>query len=319
MTLLVMVSSLIALAFSIRAFLLQPILPPSPTWVIQSIDTVKYSRDQARRHPDDPQYLTAINTQVRQIAQTGANYVAIGTPYDEEFLPVLRLWVTAARRNNLHVWFRGNFSGWENWFNYSPITPDEHTHLTQEFILNNPDLFENKDIFTSCPECENGIIGDPRKTNQANQFRQFLVSEKKVADHAFRQIDKDVITGYFSMNYDVAKLIMDPETTSTLGGVVTIDHYTKTSNQLINDIKTIADQSRGKVILGEIGVPIPDIHGIMTDKEQADWLQESLQKLSGNTSVLGTKLLDQYRQQHLSMGRQWKSQALPRNYLFILQ
>ena len=69
------------------------------------------------------------------------------------------------RKHGLSVWFRGNFSGWEEWFGYPKIKAYEHINKTRNFIINNPELFADGDIFTSCPECENGGPGDPRDTN----------------------------------------------------------------------------------------------------------------------------------------------------------
>src|SRR3990167_8157982 len=64
---------------------------------VQSIDTMKYSRDVAREKLKDFSYDKEIETQVKNIAETGASHVAIATPYDDEFLPFLRRWVKAAR------------------------------------------------------------------------------------------------------------------------------------------------------------------------------------------------------------------------------
>src|SRR5260221_2219397 len=125
-------------------------------WQIESIDTMKYSRDLARQGLNNSAYTTEVNKQVAKIAATGANYIAIDTPYDGEFLPILNLWVHAARVNGLHVWFRGNWSGWEQWFNYSQIDEATHMKKTKQFILDGRGLFQNGDIFTACPECENG-------------------------------------------------------------------------------------------------------------------------------------------------------------------
>src|SRR6185295_14126575 len=76
---------------------------------IQSIDTMKYSRDAAG------QALTNLNnfgqfidTQMSLIEKTGATHVAIDTPYDAKFLPVLKLWVSIARAHHLSIWYRGN-------------------------------------------------------------------------------------------------------------------------------------------------------------------------------------------------------------------
>ena len=62
----------------------------------------------------------------------------------------------SARKHSLKVWFRGNLSGWEEWFGYPSINRDEHTAGIVRFITNNPDLFEDGDIFVTCNECENG-------------------------------------------------------------------------------------------------------------------------------------------------------------------
>ncbi len=262
--------------------------PPAPRVLsIRSIDTMKYSRDLAREKLHDPAFVAVINQQMKDIAGAGANYVAIDTPYDREFIPFLREWVTAARHDGLHVWFRGNFSGWEGWFGYPSITRQEHVGLTRNFILNNPTLFADGDIFTPCAECENGGPGDPRQTGDVVLYRQFLIAEKNTSSQAFLQIGKNVQAGYFSMNFDVARMIMDQPTAAAVGGVVVIDHYVKSPKQLAADVQIIAGQSGGQVILGEFGAPIPDINGQMNDQQQADWINQALSWLSGLPEVDG--------------------------------
>lgn len=260
---------------------------PQRHWQIESIDTMKYSRDAARQDLTDPLFAKDATKQITNIAATGANYVAIDTPYDSEFLPVLKTWVKIARAHHLHVWFRGNWSGWEGWFDYPQI--DEQTHLakTKQFILSNSDLFQNGDIFTSCPECENGIqlkLGDH---SAIVAYRQFLINEYTVSKDAFSQIGKKVASNYFSMNADAARALMDKETTQKLDGIVVIDHYVRTPEQLSSDVAAIAQQSGGSIVLGEFGAPIPDIHGNMTEEQQKEWLQKSLQLLSETNSLLG--------------------------------
>src|SRR5258708_35192946 len=126
--------ALFLFGFSILLLIMQTLFPqiavvkPAPKrWQIESIDTMKYSRDMARADLTSSNFASDAEKQMADIAATGANYVAIDTPYDDEFLPVLQVWVRAARENGLHVWFRGNFSGWEGGFNYSKL--DEATEL----------------------------------------------------------------------------------------------------------------------------------------------------------------------------------------------
>lgn len=246
---------------------------------VQSIDTMKYSRDVAREKLNQSSFDTEINAQVENIAKIGATHVAVATPYDQEFLPFLKRWVDAARKNNLKVWFRGNFSGWEKWFDYQKIDRQEHFNKTKEFILKNPGLFEDGDIFSSCPECENGGPGDPRMSRDITGFRNFIIEEYNITKQSFNTIQKKVISNYYSMNGDVARLIMDEQTTKALDGIVTIDHYVQSPDKLISDIKEFAKKSKGRVVLGEFGAPIPDIHGDYNEDRQARWVDEALGKL----------------------------------------
>ncbi len=269
----------IIIVIALFLILTKPVFGRAHFFDVQSIDTMKYSRDAAREKLKDLQYDKEIDMQVKNIADTGATHIALGTPYDEEFLPYLKRWVAAARKNNLKVWLRGNLSGWEEWFGYPAITKDQHTARIRQFILNNPDLFENGDIFSSCPECENGALGDPRMNDDVEGYKNFLINEYQVVKQSFTEIHKNVIANYYSMNGDVARLIMNVEMTKSLDGAVTIDHYVKTPDQLVGDIKNYIEESHGSIILGEFGAPIPDIHGNMTEKEQAQWIDETLKRL----------------------------------------
>ncbi len=264
-----------------RAFGLERFFP------IQSIDTMKFSRDAAGSKMSDPSYDSQIDTQVRNIAQAGATHIALGTPYDKEFVPFLKRWVNAARKYNLNVWFRGNFSGWEGWFGYDKnLDRSGHIKMTTDFILRHPDLFQDGDVFTACPECENGGPGDPRQTGDVTGFRNFLIDEYNAQQQALARIGKKVIFNYNSMNGDVARLVMDKPTTRALGGVVTIDHYVSTPDKLASDIATFAKDSGGKVVLGEFGAPIPDINGDLSPPQQSQWINDALEKVIATEQVI---------------------------------
>jgi len=260
---------------------------PAKFWNVQSIDTMKYSRDIAREKLNDPTYDVQIYKQVKTIAGTGATHISIGTPYDAEFLPILRRWVNAARASDLHVWYRGNFSGWEEWFDYKKISREEHKVMTREFIESNADLFVDGDVFTACPECENGGPGDPRRTGDVEGYREFLIEEHDIMEKSFKKISKNVIINYNSSNGDVARLIMDKDTTRALGGIVAIDHYVASGDQTSFDISEIAKESGGKVVLSEFGAPIPDIHGDMSEGDQAEWIEKTMKVLASNKDIVG--------------------------------
>lgn len=289
--------------------------PPMETlWNFQAIDTMKYSRDIAREKLNDASFDAVIETQVKNIAETGATHVAIATPYDEEFMPFLKRWVVSARRHGLSVWFRGNWSGWEGWFEYPRLSREEHLKKTTEFILKHPELFEDGDAFSSCPECENGGTGDPRLTGDVSGYRSFLIAEYRAMNQSFKSINRSVRTNFFSMNGDVARLVMDPETTKALGGIVTIDHYVKTPEQLVRDVEEIAKKSGGRVVLGEFGAPIPDIHGSLSEEQQALWIGQTLELLAKSQVIEGASYW-------LSVGGSteiWKSSGTPRKAVAVL-
>ncbi len=263
-------------------------LPEQPrTWQIKSVDTMKYSRDNSAAKLNDSSFDSTINEQISNIKSLGATHVVIATPYDEHFIPIMTRWVEAARANNLSVWFRGNFSGWEGWFGQSKsLTRQEHEKLIAEFIHNHPDLFKNGDIFSACPECENGGPGDPRQ-GDLEGFRKFMIEEHVISDKAFLDIGKKVQTNYASMNYDVASLVMDKDTLDSMGNLIVVDHYVKTAQKLKQDLQALHEKTGGSIFLGEFGAPIPDIHGKMSPTEQSEWVGDALDQLTGEKYLIG--------------------------------
>ena len=256
-------------------------------WQIKSVDTMKYSRDLSLEKLNNLSFDAVINAQVKAIKELNATHVAIGTPYDDRFIPILTRWVNSARKYGLNVWFRGNFAGWEGWFGESrSLSREEHLRLTREFIQKHPDLFRNGDIFSPCPECENGGPGDPRQNGDVAGHRKFLIDEKNVAEEEFKKIGKKV-TVIDSMNYDVANLVMDQNTASAMGNIIGIDHYVKSPQRLAQDIEKLAAKTNAQIFLGEFGAPIPDIHGQLNEQEQADWIDEALALTTKQKELIG--------------------------------
>lgn len=253
-------------------------------WDFQSIDTMKYSRDSAR----DPSIVTKIPVIVKDIADLKATYIAIGTPYDDEFYPVLKDWVDEARKYNLHVWFRGNFSSWEGWFNYPQFkNPNDIHPLIRDFIKKHPELFQEGDIFTPVPEPENGVIGDPRSSDQkAVEFNQFLIDSYNNCVLSFAAINKNVHCGYFSMNGDVAKMVLTKDTVEKIGNVVVIDHYVDDPEKMGQTIEFLYNKFGAKVVIGEFGAPIPDINGDMTELQQASFVDQLLQQIYAKGNII---------------------------------
>lgn len=261
-------------------------IPKVQIWDVQSIDTMKYSRDKAREALDDKGYNEIIKKQIENIKATGATHVAIGTPYDSEFDTVRDLWIQEIRNQDLSVWHRGNWSGWEGWFEYEKIPTDEHIIKTLGFIRSQAHVFRNGDIFEPCPECENGGPGDPRFTKEVKAYKQFLIDLYEGSSTELAVLAKEVKV-LFSMNGDVASLIMDEAATKSLGGIISMDHYVATGEQLANDATNQAVASQSKIYLSELGAPIPDIHGRLSEIEQAEWISEALEEISKSHDIIG--------------------------------
>lgn len=255
-------------------------------WQIRSVDTMKNSRDKARAELFNNEYDEHIEKELKAIKGTGANYVALGTPYDEEFMPYLLRWVKLARKNDLKIWFRGNWSSWEGWFDYPKnLTPQQHIQKTDAFIRSNPSLFRDGDIFDACPECENaGYWKQPEKNAEYNIFvRQMYESNKK----AFIAIDRDVSSNLQAIIGGRAKEVLDRETLQSLGDVVAIDHYVKSPEVMQEFIDYFAAQNT-KVVISEFGAPVPGINPSMSEEEQATFVKTIFDVLyAKKASVMG--------------------------------
>ena len=258
---------------------------PSTFWKYQCIDTMKISRDKARSLPKDPKELDTIDFLTKQVADMGANCVAIGTPYDDEFVPFLTDWVNAARKYHLHVWFRGNFSSWEGWFDYPRnITSDDLLNKAHDFILAHPDLFQDGDIFTAAPEAENGWPGNYVPAQDYAKYRSFLIDETNRMNEAFSQIHKNVETNWLSMSGGIARDMFDQATIDAIGKKVTIDHYVKSPTGMDDYINYFVKKFHTKVIIGEFGAPIPDFNGTMDEQEQAQFVDKLLNRLYAHSA-----------------------------------
>lgn len=257
-------------------------------WNYQCVDTMKISRDQARSLGKSSDMNKHITSSIQAIKNMGANCVALGTPYDDEFLPFLTSWVKEARSAHLHVWFRGNFSGWEGWFDYPKNTdPKIELDRTKQFILVHSYLFQNGDIFTPAPEAENGWKnGSNVSVSDYGPFRQFLIGEQNVSKEAFSQIGKKVEVNWLSMSGGTAKDVLDQSTIDALGDAVTLDHYVSSPAVMNEYIAYFKNTYHAKFILGEFGAPIPDINGDMTEDQQATFVDSVFKQLYIHRQVI---------------------------------
>lgn len=250
-------------------------------WKYQCIDTMKTSRDRARSVPKEGNPRGVIVGELEMIKDLGGNCVAVGTPYDEEFIPYLKMWAEEAHKRNLTVWFRGNFSRWEGWYGYpKDLTPSDHLKLTEEFIKNHSDLFADGDAFDPCPECEGyGPWNVPEDNASYLQFRQLQVL---TLDRLFANLRKKVITNRLSTIGGRARDVYDAETIRELRGMVTIDHYVENTEDMETYIRYFSDEFGAQTFVGEFGAPNPGINGEMDEDEQASFIESIFEVLYEN-------------------------------------
>jgi hypothetical protein len=251
-------------------------------WSVKCVDTMKTSRDKVRV-PLDDDHRQLIDVELDAIKSIGANYVAIDTPYDPEFLLFLRYWVGRARLQNLHVWFRGNWCGWEGWFGYPKWVDGYNRHIeaTIDFVRSHPDLFRDGDSFCLCPEPENSaLLGDPRATGHVDQFLAFLRDAYDALTKEFARMGKRVIVNWFSVNGDIGRDILNKNTVDHIGGLVTIDHDVPSAAKMIEYVDDIHHKFGCKVLIGEFGAPLVNINPVnWNEQQQADFIGEILEAL----------------------------------------
>lgn len=248
------------------------------TWQFASIDTMKQSRDGARDARITPAF---ISSEIRAIKELGATHVAIATPYDDEFVPILTEWVAQTRRQGLKIWFRGNFCAFdrqygtanEGWFGY-PHEPDEtkHHERIRYFLTNYPDLFQKDDMFTPWPEPENVI----NFYENPQRYYDFLTTSYQTTAQAFGDIGKgDGIQINFSMNGDVARRLT-PEVVQAIGNTVVIDHHVDDPRRMGEYIQAIVDLygKTTNLIIGEFGASQE-----MSELQQAQFVEQLLQQI----------------------------------------
>lgn len=268
-----------------------PTPPAGQLWHYQCIDTMKVSRDSAREFLSKPEYATNfIAKEVAEIKSLGATCIAIDTPYDEEFVPLIEKWVSASRQQGLNIWFRGNFSGWEGWFNYPKLkNGTEHSTRLSQFIMHHPNLFADGDILSPAPEAENGILGNPWRTEASKQqLRDFVWQSSDACQKAIAGINKKVHCGWFSANGDVARDIYNRDVLQKAGAVTVIDHYVSTSSRMGRDLDTYAKKQGLPIMIGEFGAPILDINGPMSESQQAQFVGELFRQFyTHKSNVIG--------------------------------
>ncbi len=252
------------------------------TFAVQSIDAMKDTKDAIC----GPRPTDWINKWLDKAVELGAGYVAISTPYENpscgDALAYTKTWVQAIRAHGLHVWHRHMPLSFEGIYSTPKTTGNNYLDLISNYIKNNPDIFENGDIFTPIPEPQNG--GIQNVTYCANNvcqfqspaaFNQWLRDAMTTAKSASQAIGKDMKIGYFGFDGFVAwgdknpdwHGILEDSTVAQMGNI-TIDHYPETVGETMDQALTTLQTKypTTPIVIGEYGT----VNGTNVDQEVQD-------------------------------------------------
>lgn len=233
---------------------------PIPTWSIQSVDQMKYSKDVICSPPSD----TFLDNAVTATKDTGANTIAIATPYNNVTCSgtstdpdvLAGRWISRARTNGLRVWHRHAGTQFEGIYGQSKHrSPDGARHLQNiaTWIHENASLIQNGDIFTPEAEPQNGGIsgvtycgssGTCQFANKAD-FNEWLRTAQLVTKLALKAEGFNIATtwgdpnGVFVGAYGFDGFIvwgndnpdhvgtskLETATVAAMDNVIAIDHY----------------------------------------------------------------------------------------------
>ncbi len=242
-----------------------------PTWQIQSISSMKVSKDIVCH----PQSRTYIEKWVDTAKELGVNYIAVETPYDNpscgDSVAYTKLWISVIRSKGLHVWHRHSFLSFEGIYSTTKDANKDYLQLIGDYIKANPDAFAPDDIFTPIPEPQNGGISGvtycPQNVcmfSSAKQFNQWLRDAIDDSQSAFTAINlgKKIKVGYFGFDGFVTwgnnnpqwSGILEPATVEKMGNI-TIDHYPEAvGDTMAEDLKKLRKKyPKTPVFIGEWG------------------------------------------------------------------
>lgn len=269
--------------------------PPLPAgkfpWTVRSIDTQVVSK----HWPDVSR--EAIREQVMMIKDLGANYVAIGTPYDK--VDELKMWAEEAHSQELNVWFRSHWAAWEG-DEGRPATmqPNEYLQSTKQFIIANPDIFKLGDSFTMAVEAEQVGVGLGKRFLTWDEYRNFLLAEISISNEAFKEIGLGgkIHTNWLSVNGWVVENQFTDELVKHLGLIV-VDHFTGQTNTIgqpddpdevvektMKDIGSYYRRWNVPIMIGEWGY---QIYQKVPEDVQAEVVEKMLNELRSRSYIVG--------------------------------
>jgi len=252
-------------------------------WQYQSIDTMALSKDRLC----DQATASLIDEVIHFDYEMNAHWIALSTPYDNyssynlcTVTPgYMEKFVNAARSNGLGVWFRSQWNSWQGDYNFQMLTfdttpalpyetaggieavlngTDNYSYLakTYHWILENPTLFKDGDIFTPAAEPENAGIypfcNPPCQFPNASEFSRWIGDNMILDRMAFEKIGVNVSVGFWGIGCD-APYNLENSTEEEME-IFATDCYFANVTQVVDHLESTSEAMLGiPVVLGEWG------------------------------------------------------------------
>jgi hypothetical protein len=267
---------------------------------IRGVDFMKNTKDTTKNQPSDASIVNYCEFAYRNLNLTHGALVFPIDPlswYPSGYVPAPRpiiecyqKWVDELRKRHIKVLHRAVSFGMEGregflWRVGSNRFPagnvaavlsgaDRNNWLgvMYDFIVNNPNLFADGDIWAPFPERTEGIFDQPSGIHSfldpntlPGSYAQFFQDVKTVSDAAFASIGKSLLTGHTADNYSEVRSQYIFQSRYTQAGIVPFDYYQNYNNDgygkdaLSEDIDAVYYGRSNLPLFWQEWGPTPDI------------------------------------------------------------
>jgi hypothetical protein len=225
-------------------------------WQFKSADFMKVTQDVVTNSPT----ASLIDTYISQAKALGATHISVCVPYDHPTIDTnaqTKVWVDAARKYGLNVWFRKSWCSDEGWYGVAKNNSNDRINDTKNWVAANASLFADGDIFTPKPEPQNmGVIGMNSGSNARFQsvaaFNSWLRSMMSTIASEFTTLNKKVTVGMWGFDGFVVcgygnpdwqgKSFLEAATVQACGNVLAVDHYPELVGKPMTDFQAVFKQ-----------------------------------------------------------------------------
>ncbi len=208
----------------------------------------------------NPPSVSLIDTYVSQAKALGSTHISVCVPYDHPSIDTnaqTKVWVDAARKYGLNIWFRKSWCSDEGWYGVAKNNSNDRINDTVNWIQNNASFFADGDVFTPKPEPQNmGVIGMNSESNARFQsvaaFNSWLRLMMSNSQSKFSSLSKKISVGYWGFDgfvvcgygnsYWQGKSFLEPATVQACGNVLAVDHYPELVGKPMTDFQAVFKQ-----------------------------------------------------------------------------